>query len=218
MGGSGQLQSVINNQYPAVQKMCAKLSARSFPHTVCKWAHMSAHRSWGRTMWNCVSGLVAEIKRCEKAGATTAAVAMAYVCIDTMAFLALPTGLDKQGRTDFITWVDKYLQGHQEQPYQYRGIDVYGARCALLHAFGSEADYHQKYPEAKKFGYHDGGKHAYDPAQDEHLVIIGTASFINDVVQAVGTFAEVCKVDADLRARVESRLPVVLATFQVNLI
>jgi hypothetical protein len=106
---------------------------------------------------------------------------MAYVCIDTMAFLSLPADQDKQGRSDFIAWCDAYLKGHEDQPYQYRGMDVYGARCALLHAFGSEVDFHEKYPEAKKFGYHDGGKHAYDAAQDERLVIIGTASFINDV-------------------------------------
>lgn len=168
-------------------------------------------------MWNGVSNLIAEIKRCEKAGATTAAVAMAYVCIDTMTFLSLPAGRDKQNSADFITWVDRYLQGHPEQPYKYRGLDVYGARCALLHAFGSDADYHQKNPDAKKFGYHDGGKHAYDAKQDEHLVIIGTASFINDVVHAVGAFVEACAVDADLRARVEARLPAVLANFPVNL-
>lgn len=102
-------------------------------------------------MWEGISGLVAEIKRCEAAGATTAAVSMAFICIDTMAFLALPAGKDKQARTDFITWVDTYLKGHEDQPYQYRGIDVYGARCALLHAFGSEADYHQRYPDVKKF-------------------------------------------------------------------
>lgn len=167
-------------------------------------------------MWNGVSGLIAEIKRCEGAGATTAAVAMAFVCIDTMAFLALPQERDIQGRTDFIAWVDAYVKGHEDQPYQYRGLDVYGARCALLHAFGSEADYHRQYPDAKKFGYHDGGKHAYDPAQDKHLVIIGTASFLNDVVHAVGAFCEVCKADQDLRTRVESRLPKVLATFPAS--
>lgn len=167
-------------------------------------------------MWKGVSGLIAEIKRCEDAGATTAAVAMALVCIDTMAFLALPRERDKQGRADFIAWVDAYVKGHEDQPYQYRGIDVYGARCALLHAFGSEADYHQQYPDAKKFGYHDGGKHAYDQAQDEHLVIIGTASFLNDIVHAVGAFCEVCKADQDLRNRVESRLPKVLATFPAS--
>jgi hypothetical protein len=167
-------------------------------------------------MWKGVSGLVSEIKRCEATGATTAAVAMAFVCIDTLAFLSLPAGMEKQGRTDFIAWVDTYLKGHESQPYQYRGLDVYGARCALLHAFGSEADYHQKYPDAKRFGYHDGGKHAYDPAVDDHLVIIGTASFLNDVIHAVGAFCEACKADGELRARVESRLPRVLATFPVR--
>lgn len=167
-------------------------------------------------MWKGVSGLVSEIKRCEATGATTAAVAMAFVCIDTLAFLSLPEGTEKQGRTDFIAWVDTYLKGHESQPYQYRGLDVYGARCALLHAFGSEADYHQKYPDAKRFGYHDGGKHAYDPAVDDHLVIIGTASFLNDVIHAVGAFCEACKADGELRARVESRLPRVLATFPVR--
>ena len=37
-------------------------------------------------MWNAITGLVGEIKRCEEAGATVAAVCLAYVCIDTMAY------------------------------------------------------------------------------------------------------------------------------------
>ena len=167
-------------------------------------------------MWAPIGALISEIKNCEAAGATTAAVAMSYICIDTMAFLSLAANKDKQGRTEFIEWCDKFLQCHEEQPYKYRGMDVYGARCALLHAFGSEADYHDKFPDSKKYGYHDGGKHAYDPAQDERLVIIGTASFINDVVHAVGTFMHACKDDADLRARVEGRLQQVLAAFPVH--
>ncbi len=141
---------------------------------------------------------------------------MSYVCIDTMAFLSLPVEKESQGRTDFISWVDTYLKGHETQPYQYRGLDVYGARCAVLHAFGAEADFHQKYPDAKKFGYHDGGKHAYDPNIDKKLVIIGTASFLNDVVRAVGAFMEECENNAALRQRVEARLPKVLANFPIT--
>ena len=162
-----------------------------------------------------VVGLVQEIKRCEAVGATTAALAMAFVCIDTMTFLALPLDRDQQTRQDFIDWVDMYLKGHEEQLYQYRGIDVYGARCALLHAFSTEAAYHQKFPGAKKFGYHDGGKHAYDPSVDDRLVLIGTASFLDDVVRAVGAFVEEWKADANLRARVAPRLSKVLETFPV---
>ncbi len=164
-------------------------------------------------MWNAITGLIAQIKRCEEAGATAAAVAMAYIAIDTMAFLGLPTDRNKQGRGDFVAWVDSYLKGHENQPYQYRGIDVYGARCALLHAFGSEVGYHQQFPHVKKFGYHDGGQHTFDPAINEHLVIIGTASFLNDVSIAIGSFLQACQADPALRARVEDRLPRILATF-----
>jgi hypothetical protein len=166
-------------------------------------------------MYRGIAGLIQEIKKCQAAGATAAAIAMAYICIDTMAFLALHAGRESQGRDDFITWVDAYLKGEPEQLYQYRGMDVYGARCAFLHAFSSEVNFHQKYPDTKKFGYHDGGSHAFDPLESERDVIIGTASFLNDVVHAVGAFLEACKADPDLRARVESRLPKVLANFPI---
>lgn len=168
-------------------------------------------------MWSGVKALVAEIKKCEQAGAITAAVAMAYVCIDTMAFLPLPATREVQGKADFIAWVDTYLTGHEDKPYKYRGIDVYGARCALLHAFGSDADFHEKNLDAKKYGYHDGGMHAYDSTIDDRLVIVGTASLINDVLHAVTGFMEACKADADLKQRVEGRLHKVLATFPLDL-
>jgi hypothetical protein len=168
-------------------------------------------------MWSGVKALVAEIKKCEQAGATTAAVAMAYVCIDTMAYLSLPFGREVQGKAEFIAWTDTYLTGHKDQPYQYRGLDVYGARCALLHAFGSDTDFHEKNTDAKRYGYHDGGMHAFDAAFDNHRVIIGTASLINDVLHALTAFMEACQSDSDLRQRVESRLHKVLATFPVTL-
>lgn len=164
-------------------------------------------------MWSGVKALVAEIKKCEQAGATTAAVSMAYVCIDTMTYLSLPIGREVQGKTDFIAWVENYLRCHEDQPYKYRGIDVYGARCALLHSFGSDGDFHVRNPDAKKYGYHDGGMHAYDTVINNRLVIIGTASLINDVLLAVTAFIEECETDSDLRRRVEGRMHKVLATF-----
>lgn len=130
-----------------------------------------------------------------------------------LAFLSLPAGRDKQGRNDFIAFVDSFLKGHEDQPYQYVGLDVYGARCAVLHAFSAEVDFHQQNPDAKVFGYHDGGQHTFDPAQNEKLVLIGSASFINDVVLAVQAFCDRCQEDPDLRQRAEGRLPQLLATF-----
>lgn len=164
-------------------------------------------------MWKPVLGLIKEIKQSDKSGATTGALALAFVCMDTMAYLSLPAGKNKQGRADFIAWVNTYLICDAKQPYQYRGIDVYGARCALLHAFGSETEYHQKYRESKRFGYHDGGMHAFDPSKSEGIVMISTVSFLNDVVQAVSRFMQACNADEELRKRVANRLPHVLQIF-----
>ena len=154
--------------------------------------------------------IVAEIKRCEDAGATMAAVAMAYICIDAMAFLAMPASKTSQTRDDFIAWVNAYLKGRPSQSYQYDSADVYAARCAVLHAFGSETEAHRRDPDIRMFGYHDGGLHAFNPQIKPNLVILGVASFLNDVVIAVETFLKTCEADPDLRTRVEVRLPKVL--------
>lgn len=166
--------------------------------------------------WNAITGLVEEIKRCEECEAIGAAVTTSYVCMDTLASLARPVDKPKVTRSDFIDWVDSYLQGHADQPYQYRGKDVYAARCAVLHTYGVEAELHGEDPDIRKFGYHDGGRHSYDPSVDERLVMIGTGSFLNDVVHAVRSFLEACKADGDLRSRVEERLPGVLQTLPLH--
>lgn len=162
-------------------------------------------------MWRCITGMAEEIRRCETAGATAAALAMAFISIDTMTFLSLPDGVEAQSRTDFINWVDTYLKGHADQPYKYRGIDVYGARCAMLHSFGSAAQFHDRNSDALLFGYHDGGMHIYDPEVDPRLVMIGSASFLSDVVSALADFMEACNASPELRTRVEPRLRRVLA-------
>lgn len=72
---------------------------------------------------------------------------------------------------------------------------MYAARCAFLHTYGSEAELHED-SDVKMFGYHDGGEHKYNPDIDENLVLIGTKSFVNDVLLAVKTFLEKCKGDS----------------------
>ena len=106
--------------------------------------------------------------------------------------------------------------GHRDQPYQYRGKDVYAARCAMLHTYGSKAEMHSQEPDTMVFGYHDWGKHAYEPHIDDRLVIIGSRSLTNDVICAVESFFRACHEDSALKARVEERLPEVLRTFPVR--
>ncbi len=169
-----------------------------------------------RGEWNAITGFVHEIKRCEECKAIGAAITMSYVCMDTLASLARGVDKPKATRSDFIDWVDTYLQEHADQPYRYRGKDVYAARCAVLHTYGVEAELYDEDLDIRKFGYHDGGRHSYDPSVDERLVIIGTASFLNDVVHAVRSFVEACKADGTLRSRVTERIPGVLQSLPLS--
>jgi hypothetical protein len=84
------------------------------------------------------------------------AVAMGYICLDTMAFLSMP----------------------------------------------------------EKFGYSgDGGRHFFNPEVSSNLVIIGTASLLNDIAIAVTTYMDACRADIALRQRAERRLPHVIKVF-----
>ena len=159
-----------------------------------------------RKKWQFIVSLVSELKRCDEHDITTASIALAFICIDALANLAMPVGKQKVTRADFKEWVDKYLKAHPDQPYQYRGKDVYAARCAFLHTYGAEAVLHEEDPDIIKFIYSNGGKHLYNRNVDPQLVIIGSKSFINDVIIGVDQFLKECQRDQSLRQRVESRL------------
>jgi hypothetical protein len=163
-----------------------------------------------------IMDLLNEISTCLKADATVAAVAMIYICIDTMAFLAMPAGQTVQGKRDFVAWVDTYLKTEAGQPYEYRGIDVYAARCALLHAFSAETEAHRKDLSIVRFGYTDNGPHKFDPAIDSRLAMISAMRLFFDLSAAVARFVEGLKTDVGLRKRVAARLPALYATFPIN--
>jgi len=167
--------------------------------------------------WRAIVGFVEELKACAAdTRFTRAAVVLTYVCLDTMAYLAMPADKSQQGRSDFITWVDTYLTAHPSQPYQYRGRDVYAARCALLHAFNEAAALHRENPAIPHFAYHSGGRHVVDPVNAPRLIVISLASFVADVAGAIHRFLQACEADATLRARVEARLPTLLLTFSIE--
>ncbi|MFY9314790.1 MAG: hypothetical protein WAO95_04430 [Burkholderiales bacterium] len=156
--------------------------------------------------WKAVVQIVQQIHTEEETGHLTAGLALSLICMDTMAYLSRPAGQAAQTRAEFTAWVEKYLKGHPDQPYQYRGLDVYAARCAVLHSYGSEATLHRADNTIKIFAYHDDGKHMCDETADARLVLIGLMSFLNDVRIGAGSFLEDCEKDAALRALVEPRL------------
>lgn len=156
--------------------------------------------------WQALVHMVDEIKRCDENNITTASIAMSYICIDALANLSRPVEKEKATRKDFIDWANNYLTSHPDQPYKYRGKDIYAARCALLHTFSAEAKLHEDDSDTIKFAYHDGGIHYFDPEVDPQLVLIGAKSFTNDVVIGIGKFMDACGAEPHLMGLVTSRL------------
>lgn len=166
----------------------------------------------GKNNWLSLVGMISELKKCDELGVVTASIAMGFITIDTMASLAREEDKYRATRADFHDWVYRYLKGDPEQSYQYRGKDVYAARCAFLHSYSSEAELHEKDSDIIKFIYHDGGRHIYNPTVDASLVVIATRSFVYDIICAANDFMDECGRNMRLRARVESRLDSILQT------
>lgn len=157
--------------------------------------------------------MLKEAHMAHDAGATVSALAMIYIGIDTMAWLSLPIGKKKQGRSDFCKWVDSYLQTDGGQPYQYDGRDVYAARCAVLHMFSSLSELHKENPPPKQFGYLDNGPHCTDGG---NLVLISVAILLRDFSHAIARFMGAMQKDTELKARVDSRITELLSTTPIK--
>lgn len=154
--------------------------------------------------WAVLRGLTTQIKQCENQGLVVPSIAMSFICIDAMAGLARPLEKSKVTRKNFIDWCDRYLKSNCAQPYQYSGKDVYAARCALLHTYGTTAELHEE-ANIMKFLYHDSSP-THQLYAAERTVAISTKSLVIDVCNAVESFIDECTSTVSLGDLVISRL------------
>jgi len=153
---------------------------------------------------DCISN---DIHVCLKNNAPTGAVLLTYCAMDAMAFLSMPAGKQKVGRSDFKNWIEKYMKTDPAQPYQYDKEDLYGARCGIVHTYGAESDL-SKENKCKKIVYKPNClNHFYDPAKHPDLVVLGVDLFIRDFYDAVDNFLAEIERDESLRKCVQYRLP-----------
>ena len=135
-----------------------------------------------------IMNLIDEIRKCEEADATLATIALCYMCIDAMAYAAMPADKAKNDGKDFRDWVDQYLKADPKQPYQYAGRDIWGARCSYLHTFSPSSDFHEKHPDAIKLLYHVGNSHGFDPENAAGYALIDVPTFVDDITNAIQVF------------------------------
>jgi hypothetical protein len=72
--------------------------------------------------------------------------------IDAMAYLSVPASQEDVTRSDFVKWVERYMKFPCKE--QLTGLDLYGARCAMLHNYGVASDLSRK-GKCRQVGYMD---------------------------------------------------------------
>jgi len=138
-------------------------------------------------------------------GAYAGAIILTYAAIDAMSFLSMPMNQKEVQGRDFINWVEKYMRTDPNQPYQYNGIDLFGARCGIVHRYGATSRLSDS-GESKIFQYHNGGNHIYKPDIHENLVAISWSRLIADFFSAMDRFLGDIMNDTALNKRVASRI------------
>lgn len=148
-----------------------------------------------------------DIDACLRNNAPTGAVLLIYCAIDAMSFLSMPLDQEEVKRNDFIAWVEKYMKTDAGQPYQYRGIDLYGARCGIAHNYGVQSRLSRN-GECKIFAYKCASlEHCYDPDRNPDMIVLGVELFAQDFFDAVDRFLADIENDGELKNRVDARLP-----------
>lgn len=91
--------------------------------------------------------------------------------IDAMAYLDMPAAQNDVTRNDFVRWVERYIKFPCKE--QLTGLDLYGARCAMLHNYGTASDLSRK-GKCRQVAYMDKSvpEVRYAPNVSKDLVLL----------------------------------------------
>ena len=117
----------------------------------------------------------AGIKLCIDNKCLGSAVILILSGIDAMAYLDMPVEQEDATRNDFVAWVEKYIKFPCKE--QLTGLDLYGARCAMLHSFGAISKLSRE-GKCRNVVYADKSKPEviYKPAISKEVVIVSVSA------------------------------------------
>ncbi|MCL4417516.1 MAG: hypothetical protein M1365_12630 [Actinobacteria bacterium] len=152
-----------------------------------------------------VDCITKDIDEAYKANIYAGCVILILCAIDAMAALSMPNGQKNVTKNDFIDWVGEYMKTDKDQTYQYDPIDLYGARCGIVHRYSAESDL-SDLKNCKIFVYYDGSDHCYDSKKANDFVEISIPRLKEDFKKAVINFLEDACKDVNLKNRIDSRI------------
>ena len=116
-----------------------------------------------------------------------AAVILIYAGIDAMAYLNLEEEKNEVTKIDFISWADNYIK--MEGETEVGGIELYSARCSILHTYGAHSSLTRK-GKSRVIGYMNESVPIvrYRPDVDKDLVLISVPALRDAFFQGIDDF------------------------------
>lgn len=133
------------------------------------------------------------------------AIILIYSGIDTMAYLTMPAGQEDVTRDDFVRWAERYIRFPCKE--QLSGLDLYGARCGMLHTHGVTARLTRE-GKCRMLGYVDSSSPevSYNPTVSKDLVIVSGNGLAEAFFRGVDEFLVDVFADKAQAPLVEARL------------
>src|SRR5690606_16451254 len=101
--------------------------------------------------------IIKAIRKCIDEKLHIPALILIYTSIDSVSYLYLPNQKSVQKR--FTTWVNDWLI--KKSTVKYSALDLYAARCGVLHTFTSDSDLSRS-KSARRISYCYGNKKEED--------------------------------------------------------
>ena len=125
--------------------------------------------------------------------------------IDAMAYIAMPASQDDVTRDDFVIWTAQYIKFPCVE--QLTGLDLYGARCAMLHNYGTASKLSRK-GKCRQVGYMDKSvpEIRFDPNVSNDLVLVSVPALADAFFPGVDKFLVDLFTDNNKTSIAEQRL------------
>lgn len=140
------------------------------------------------------------------------AVILTYSGIDTMAYLAMPENQTDVTRNDFVQWCDKYIRFSGQE--QLTGLELYSARCGMLHTYGVESRLTRS-GHCRKLGYMDRSvpEIRYSQKVDPKFALVSIEALAKAFCDGIDRFLVDLFTDSARAAIAEQRLQQLVVPF-----
>ena len=157
-----------------------------------------------------MNGIIKDINDAWDRKSYRATLILVYSGIDAMAHLTMPAEKEKVTRTDFVAWTERYLRfrNAERQPtLAVPGLELYAARCAMVHTYSSEADLHKAGQVKRQIGYGDEFlPEVAEKADVENLVMLSIRGLVDAYGRGVVATIQDIKYDEARRQLFAGRL------------